>query len=110
MKTADRKHKGTARTKRAVKPKVNGVARGRRGRGKVAATIDILSLLAVRAFGQGFLAGADPRRALRRHSVEASTHEHWRRGFDAGRDAISEAEFRYGKGLKKSTNRASRPR
>jgi hypothetical protein len=109
MKTADRKRKRAARTKPAVKPTVDGVARGRRG-GKVAATIDILSLLAIRAFGQGFLAGADPRRALRRHSVEASTHEHWRRGFDAGRDAISEAEFRYGMGLKRSANRASRPR
>jgi hypothetical protein len=109
MKTADRKLKRAARTKPAVKPTVDGVVRGKRD-GEVAATIDILSLLAVRAFGQGFLAGADPRRALRRHSVEASTHEHWRRGFDAGRDAISEAEFRYGMGLKKSANRASRPR
>ena len=72
--------------------------------------IDIPSELAVRAFGQGFLAGADPRRARRRHTVDASTHEHWRRGFDAGRNAISDAEERYGRGLKKVPRRAVRRR
>jgi hypothetical protein len=77
---------------------------------KVTPVIDILSLLAVRAFGQGFLAGADPRRAHRRHCVEATTHEHWRRGFDAGRDAISAAELSYGLGLKKAPVRAARSR
>lgn len=61
--------------------------------------VDIVTLLAVRAFGQGFLAGADPRRAFRRHIVDGATHEHWRKGFDAGRDAIYVAEQSYGRQL-----------
>lgn len=64
------------------------------------AWVDIGAALAVRAFSQGFHAGADPRRALGRHPVDASTHEHWRRGFEAGRQAISTAEDLYGQVLK----------
>jgi hypothetical protein len=68
--------------------------------------VDIGAALAVRAFAQGFHAGADPRRALGRHPVDASTHEHWRHGFEAGRRAIIAAEDRYGQGLKQlSTSR-----
>jgi len=55
---------------------------------------DLPRALAVRAFMLGFVAGADPRRASRRHCVE-SAHEHWRRGFDAGRGAVLEAERSY---------------
>jgi hypothetical protein len=66
-----------------------------------AARVDIGTALAVRAFAQGFHAGADPRRALGRHPVDASTHEHWRRGFEAGRQAISKAEDQYGQGLER---------
>lgn len=63
-------------------------------RRKKAVNLDVA--LALRAFGLGFAAGADPRTALRRHAVEAATHEHWRRGFEAGRDAVATAEHRYG--------------
>lgn len=62
---------------------------------------EMMLALAVRAFGQGFVAGADPRRAVRAYNVEASTHEHWRRGFDAGREAISLAEEKYGEDLRR---------
>jgi len=105
MKTMVRKRKQKAGAKPVSKARVNRKARVKTE--KTAPAIDILSLLAVRAFGQGFLAGADPRRALRRHCVEASTHEHWRRGFDAGRDAISTAELSYGLGLKRGPVRAA---
>ena len=65
-----------------------------------AVRVDIGAALAVRAFAHGFHAGADPRRAFGRHPVDASTHEHWRRGFEAGRQAISAAEDQYGRVLK----------
>jgi len=65
-----------------------------------AVRVDIGAALAVRAFAQGFHAGADPRRALGRHPVDATTHEHWRRGFEAGRQAISRAENLYARVLK----------
>lgn len=69
------------------------------------ARVDIGAALAVRAFGQGFHAGADPRRALGRHPIDAGTHEHWRRGFEAGRHAISTAEDAYGQRLTKGSRR-----
>lgn len=62
--------------------------------------LEITLALAVRAFGQGFVAGADPRRTVRAHNVEVATHEHWRRGFDAGREAISHAEEKYDEDLR----------
>ena len=108
MKKTIRKPKQKAGAKLVTKAKANGRAKAKPP--KIAPVIDILSLLAVRAFGQGFLAGADPRRAHRRHCVEATTHEHWRRGFDAGRDAISAAELGYGLGLKNVPVRAARSR
>lgn len=95
---------------RKARVKPNPSAKARAKAPKIEPAIDIPSLLAVRAFGQGFLAGADPRRAHRRHCVEATMHEHWRRGFDAGRDAISAAELSYGLGLKKVPVRAARSR
>ena len=73
-------------------------------------TVDIASALAVRAFGQGFLAGADPRRARRRTVVDAATHEHWRQGFEAGREAIGVAEQLYGTRLKAANPRGSSQR
>lgn len=116
MKKTAMKPKRTERAKSVAKPTVSDKANvkaakvARAKATKITPVIDILSLLAVRAFGQGFLAGADPRRAHRRHCVEATTHEHWRRGFDAGRDAISSAELSYGLGLKKGPVRAVRSR
>lgn len=70
---------------------------------------DVSAALAVRAFGQGFLAGADPRRAMRRHAVDALSHVHWRRGFDAGRDAVFAAESGYGLELAGSEERERSP-
>jgi hypothetical protein len=58
---------------------------------------DLVIALAVRAFGQGFAAGAHPLRSMRGHTVEPATHEHWRRGFEEGRTAIGRAELRYGR-------------
>jgi hypothetical protein len=51
--------------------------------------------LAARAFADGFARGADPRRARRRHVVDLDTHEHWLRGYDAGRVAAAAAESAY---------------
>ena len=108
MKTTVKKAKEKARPK--TDSKATAGEKGKRKPAKRPPVIDILSLLAVRAFGQGFLAGADPRRALRRHCVEPATHEHWRRGFDAGRAAISMAELTYGLDLKTAPVRAARSR
>lgn len=51
--------------------------------------------LAVQAFGSGFAVGADSRAAMKRHVVEPTTHQHWVRGFIAGRVAAARAERRY---------------
>jgi hypothetical protein len=45
--------------------------------------------LHLRAFEDGFARGADPLRARKRHAVDPSTHDSWRRGFDAGRAAAA---------------------
>lgn len=50
---------------------------------------------ALRAFTQGFVVGSDPCRARKGHNVEPATHEHWRRGFEAGRVAQSKAADEY---------------
>src|SRR5262245_18934173 len=71
---------------------IRGVTRGGPGRA-------VLRALAVRAFTQGFADGADPRRAVRRHAVDPHTHDQWRKGFEAGRDAIVAAERAYGSSL-----------
>lgn len=34
--------------------------------------------------------GADPRRAFRRHTLHADTHEHWKLGFVQGRSAVEQ--------------------
>jgi hypothetical protein len=51
--------------------------------------------LAVRAVAQGFQAGADPMRRRRRVVIDPATHQHWRRGFEAGRTAAAAAEKNY---------------
>lgn len=66
--------------------------------------------LAVRAFGKGFAAGADPLRGVRGHLVEPGSHEHWRRGFEAGREAAESAERIYGKALAGRDRNRRRPR
>ena len=70
--------------------------------------VDILRSLAMRAFTQGFMAGADPKRAVRRHILEPANHEHWRRGFEAGRDAVIAAERVYDNSLESPPNRDRR--
>lgn len=62
--------------------------------------IDIDEELAVRAFQQGFFAGANPIYARRRHTVDYATHEHWRRGLEAGRRALDEATAAFRSRLK----------
>jgi len=52
--------------------------------------------LALRAFEQGFAEGADPLRKRKSHTVDPTTHEHWRRGFAAGRESVELACERYG--------------
>jgi hypothetical protein len=54
----------------------------------------IKACLAVGAFASGFVRGADPERAYRRHVV-GSHHEHWLRGYDAGQRAAEQAAQRY---------------
>lgn len=51
--------------------------------------------LALRAFDEGFTQGANPKKRGKRHTVDSSTHEHWRAGFDAGRAAYDEAARKY---------------
>jgi hypothetical protein len=50
--------------------------------------------LASRAFALGFVCGADPERARRRHVV-GPHHEHWLRGYDAGQRAAEHATTGY---------------
>jgi hypothetical protein len=49
----------------------------------------------LRAFREGFMAGADPSGKRRRHAVDPITHAHWRRGFEAGQRAAFDAESAY---------------
>jgi hypothetical protein len=52
-------------------------------------------LLALRAFIDGFAVGADPDHARQRTAVNPLNHDHWRRGFEAGRAAAAEAAATY---------------
>ncbi len=54
---------------------------------------------ALRAYRAGFAIGADSNASARRHVVEPSTHEHWRRGYEAGRAAAEAALAAYRDGL-----------
>jgi hypothetical protein len=63
--------------------------------------------LALSAFEAGFAAGADPRRARRRTVVEPLTHQHWRRGFEAGRDAAFRAAKSYRAELAAASDRST---
>lgn len=60
--------------------------------------------LAVRAYEQGFVCGADPLKGLSRHVVEPETHQHWRAGFAAGRAAQQQSSVAYREQLKKGTS------
>jgi hypothetical protein len=51
--------------------------------------------LAKRAFEAGFLAAVDPRKRRGRHAVDARTHQHWRRGHQAGVAALRDAVALY---------------
>lgn len=51
--------------------------------------------LALRAFAEGFAAGADPDRAKRRRVSGQANEEHWRRGYNEGREAAKAAEERF---------------
>ncbi len=63
---------------------------------------DLEVALAVRLFGEGFKAGADPARKRRRSIALLDGHHHWRDGFEAGRAAAERALDEYGDRLKKS--------
>jgi hypothetical protein len=52
------------------------------------------SRLAARTFAAGFARGADPDRA-RRRQIKRPNHQHWQRGYDAGRRAAEAAEAEY---------------
>jgi hypothetical protein len=62
---------------------------------------DLEVALAVRLFGEGFKAGADPTRRRRRSIALPDGHQHWRAGFEAGRAAAELALAEYGARLKK---------
>lgn len=49
-------------------------------------------LLKLNAFEKGFARGSDALKRGTRHTVDAATHEHWRKGFDAGRRALEELD------------------
>jgi hypothetical protein len=63
---------------------------------------DLEVALAVKLFGEGFQAGADPARRRRRSIALPDGHHHWRAGFEAGRAAAERALEEYGAGLKQS--------
>jgi hypothetical protein len=55
--------------------------------------------IALMAFRDGFAVGANTRSAHKRHVVEAETHKHWKRGYEAGRAAVESEETAYRKEL-----------
>jgi hypothetical protein len=63
---------------------------------------DLEVALAVRLFGEGFKAGADPARKRRRAIALPDGHHHWRAGFEAGRASALRALDEYDARLKKS--------
>jgi hypothetical protein len=55
--------------------------------------------LAKRAFQAGFSAAVEIDGRRRRHKVDPITHQHWRRGFEAGAAALRAAAVTYGREL-----------
>lgn len=62
--------------------------------------------LAARAYIQGFAIGANPLKRAGRHTVDADTHAHWRKGFEDGRAAANQAMGAYKERLRGQAQKA----